>query len=106
MPRTKCRLASAKSKDDCSQAVRPVYFQVRGAEKKRGVEFSMCNRLFTTVEECLVCPADTFFRIHGTSSRNLLRQYANICVNETKIHFTGLLADAGSGVEDVVVSSK
>ncbi len=51
-------------------------------------------------------PADTFFRIHGTSSRNLLCQYANICVNETKIHFTGLLANAGSGVEDVVVSSK
>jgi len=54
------------------------------------------NALFTTVEELSSLPSDTFFRIHGT----------NICVNETKIHFTGLLANAGSGVEDVVVSSK
>ena len=64
------------------------------------------NALFTTVEELSSLPSDTFFRIHGTSSRNLLLQYANICVNETKIHFTGLLANADSGVEDVVVSSK
>jgi hypothetical protein len=33
-------------------------------------------------------------------------QYADICVNETKIHFTGLLANAGSGAGIVVVSIK
>ena len=41
MPRTKCRLASAKSKDDMPPGSAPSIFQVRGAEKKRAVEFSM-----------------------------------------------------------------
>ena len=77
MPRTKCRLASAKSKDDMPPGSAPSIFQVRGAEKKRAVEFSMrviaLLASFDNLVETRVLrnPADTNEVRSGVTNRNL-----------------------------------